>query len=185
MIHDVKIALYSGKFDDAEALAGELAAYGVNVDYMLKKFKDLDFVFENRLSPENEEKYKYLIGSDDIMLSRELERKGFFGGPAIQDDTIRVLELLTEFDRICGDLNVDYVAYGPASAIFRNRKFSNMSTALVLMKPGAMVKFLDNFNKTRPENRDIEYYGNKKILKEVDGTKDMEAVFADITKLIG
>lgn len=31
----------------------------------------------------------------------------------------------------------------------------------------------------------IEYYGNKKILKEVDGTKDMEAVFADITKLIG
>ena len=31
----------------------------------------------------------------------------------------------------------------------------------------------------------IEYYGNKKILKEVDGTKDMEAVFGDITKLIG
>ena len=31
----------------------------------------------------------------------------------------------------------------------------------------------------------IEYYNKKNILKEVDGTKDMKVVFADIVKILG
>ena len=31
----------------------------------------------------------------------------------------------------------------------------------------------------------IEYYGGKKILRTVDGTKNLEEVFQDITKILG
>lgn len=37
-------------------------------------------------------------------------------------------------------------------------------------------------NQTQPL---IEYYGNQKILRTVDGTKDLEEVFQDITKILG
>ena len=31
----------------------------------------------------------------------------------------------------------------------------------------------------------IDYYENQNVLKEVDGTKDMEEVFADIVSILG
>lgn len=50
-------------------------------------------------------------------------------------------------------------------------------------KPETVKKRLAVYhNQTQPL---IQYYGNKKILRTVDGTKDMEEVFQDITKILG
>ena len=49
-------------------------------------------------------------------------------------------------------------------------------------KPETVKKRLAVYhNQTQPL---IQYYGNKKILRTVDGTKDMEEVFQDITKIL-
>ena len=50
-------------------------------------------------------------------------------------------------------------------------------------KPETVKKRLEVYHaQTQPL---IEYYNKKNILKEVDGTKDMKDVFADIVKILG
>lgn len=50
-------------------------------------------------------------------------------------------------------------------------------------KPETVTKRLKVYHEqTQPL---IDYYTNKKILAEVDGTKDMEEVFGDIVKILG
>ena len=50
-------------------------------------------------------------------------------------------------------------------------------------KPDTVKKRLAVYhNQTQPL---IEYYGRQRILRTVDGTKDMEDVFQDITNILG
>ncbi|MDO4296405.1 MAG: adenylate kinase [bacterium] len=50
-------------------------------------------------------------------------------------------------------------------------------------KPETVTKRLDVYHdQTKPL---IDYYGKAGVLKEVDGTKDLEQVFADIVKILG
>lgn len=60
------------------------------------------------------------------------------------------------------------------------------SSELVLRdddKPETVMKRLNVYHEqTQPL---IEYYSNKKVLVDVDGTKDMSEVFSDIVKILG
>jgi len=86
--------------------------------------------------------------------------------------------------RACLSCGATYhVVYNPTKV---EGKCDSCGSELVLRdddKPETVKKRLDVYHEqTQPL---IDYYTNKGIIKEVDGTKDMNEVFADIVNILG
>ena len=79
---------------------------------------------------------------------------------SLSKESLKVLNLLKEFDEICRKLNIKYIVGGSIPEIFVNEYFKNFEKTQVYMNSKDLGRFVEYFEKTPVEDREIEYYGN-------------------------
>ncbi|MDO5118089.1 MAG: LicD family protein, partial [Eggerthellaceae bacterium] len=93
------------------------------------------------------------------MQIKDLTARGFLNGQVATGYTVRALELLQEFDGICNELGIRYIAGGVLPRIKKRRKMQVFGECTVYLKPSDIVKFVDYIEGAKPENRTLEYWG--------------------------
>lgn len=106
------------------------------------------------------ELYEDAANGNNGVILQDLRKKGVLKGESLSKESLKVSNLLKEFDEICRKLNIKYIVGGSIPEIFVNEYFKNFEKTQVYMNSKDLGRFVEYFEKTPVEDREIEYYGN-------------------------
>lgn len=106
------------------------------------------------------ELFKKMYPSRNGILITEAQQLGFYEGTTVSDNTLKLLELLLEFDNICSRTGISYIVAGPVINVVTGGEFKNFDEIQVFMRPKDMLKFLRYTEENASGDREVEYYGN-------------------------